>query len=196
MTRWKLVTAIDVCFEIAMVLVPAYVFSTLQMSVQRKITVMAAFAFRVGVAIIFIVYLESYIHFRQHGKDSIGAVNSIILQEVLIAYSLISATIPCLKGFLGRFQTGDLAKLSESETRQTYGSRGGAQSQSYALSSLDREGMSRRRPTQKDFIQLQPVNVEHSATASGGDNTSASLRSFGSEQMIIHKRTEVDIVHQ
>ncbi|KAK4550011.1 hypothetical protein LTR36_002978 [Oleoguttula mirabilis] len=195
-TRWKIVTAVDVCFEAAMVLVPAYVFSKLQMSFKRKVTVISAFSFRIGVAILFIVYFKSYMDFRLHGKDSIGAVNNIVLQQTLIAYSLISATIPCLKGFLGRFQTGDLARLSEGGTRYAYGTRGGTHSESYALSLLDRDALSRRRPAQKHRIKLQPASVEHMAMASGGDNASASVRSFGSEQMIIHKRTEFDVVSQ
>ena len=44
--HWQVVVAIDVCFEALMVIMPAYVFSTLQMTITRKVTVTLAFGFR------------------------------------------------------------------------------------------------------------------------------------------------------
>ena len=46
MVRRKVVTALDVLLEIGLLVLPAYLFSTLRMSVERKLTVTAAFGFR------------------------------------------------------------------------------------------------------------------------------------------------------
>lgn len=109
----------------------------------------------------------------------------------------MSATIPCLKGFLGRFQTGDLAKLSEGDTTYASGSRSESHGQSYALSSLDHKGgaVSRNRQAKAQSTDFRPDFAENSAVAyaeRGEDNSNGSVRSFGSEQMIIHRRVEVE----
>lgn len=160
--------------------------------------VVGAFAFRLGVAALFIAYLESYEAYRHHGRKSIGAVNNIILQQMLLAWALISSTIPCTVGFLSRFQTGDLAALSDSGTRYGYGSNGPSQQgQSYVLSSMDRPAIGRTRRATKDFVKLQPDNGQHSAQAyagAGGDDASMSVRTFASDElMIINKRVDISV---
>ncbi len=65
-----------------------------------------------------------YISFREHGRPSIEAVDFLGLQQTLLAYGLMAATIPCLRGFLGRFRTGDLARLTESEIMHSDGAKG------------------------------------------------------------------------
>lgn len=41
-------TGIDVCLEATLVMLPAYLFSTVKMSVKRKFVVTSAFVFRCG----------------------------------------------------------------------------------------------------------------------------------------------------
>ena len=164
------------------------------------------------VAGLFIAYLESYAQFRDHGQPSIGTVYALILQQTLLAYALMSATIPCLKGFLGRFRTGDLATLSESATGygqsygQSYGQNSnrsgrhgsGGHGQSFALKSLDRTGVNlgTGKRTNDGPSNLRPDDIQNStlvySDAVEGDNGSAT--SFGSEQMIIHRKVEWNVV--
>ncbi|KAK1041484.1 hypothetical protein LTR74_018612 [Friedmanniomyces endolithicus] len=170
------------------------------MSARRKITVTAVFGFRLGVAGLLIAYLEFYVGFLQHGRGSIDVVDYTILQQVLLGYSLSSATIPCLKGFLGRFQTGDLARLSEDEvTKYENGSNPASHGNSYALAALDGNGKSRSRVSRSHFVRLQHEVREQSAQAyvthSGEDNR-ASVRSFGSDRMFIQRTVDIDIVRQ
>lgn len=124
----------------------------------------------------------------------------MVWQQVLCGYSLITATTPCLKGFLGRFRTEDLARVTESPSySRSYGqaSRTTPHPQSYVLESLDHHG-SRRRPPNGEFSTLtcRPAGVLHSATAyaeASGDNGDGSVKSFGSEQMIIHRKVEYGV---
>ncbi|KAK3073972.1 hypothetical protein LTR53_003976 [Teratosphaeriaceae sp. CCFEE 6253] len=199
--RWEVLVGVDSCLEAVLVVVPGYVFNTLQMRVRRKVTVTTAFAFRLGVIGFLVAFLKSYIDFLQHGRASIDSVDHLILQQALLAYALSSATIPCLKNFLGRFQTGDLARLSENEmTRYGTGSHSASQGQSYNMHSLDREGRSKKRASRSHFVKLQPdAAAEHSARVYAVQNdrdNGMSVRSFGSDQMIIRKKTDIDIVHQ
>ncbi len=98
----------------------------------------------ISVPALFIAYLILYTSFRKHGRPSIDAVDSLVLQQTLIAYSLMAATIPGLKSFLGRFRTGDLTRLAESEIMESdvprewvSRSKSTPRGQSYALSSMD-----------------------------------------------------------
>ena len=158
------------------------------------------------VAGLFVAYLVSYKTFRESGRPSIDAVDYLILQQVMLAYGLMSATIPCLKSFLGRFRTGDLAKLTESEVMESYNlrensstSRSRSHGQSLALTSMDRRGgvgQGKRAKTQLPAM-LRPDDTYHTTQAyaqRSSDNGSGSNRSSGSQQMIIHRRVDFDVV--
>ena len=192
------------------------------MSVARKLIVIGAFCFRLGyvtvyrttisvsssisVAGLFIAYLMSYTAFREHGRPSIDAVDSLILQQVLLAYNLMSATIPCLKNFLGRFRTGDLVKLTESEVMQSHDlreysltSRSRSHGQSFALSSMDRQrgvGKVKRAKSQPPAI-FRPEDIQnttHAYAQRSGDNGSGSIGSSESQHMFIHRRVDFTVV--
>jgi hypothetical protein len=47
-SRWKAVTGIDVCFELILVIIPAYLFSPVKINLEKKLAVFGAFVFRVG----------------------------------------------------------------------------------------------------------------------------------------------------
>jgi hypothetical protein len=143
--------------------------------------------------------------FQSHGETNIGATAIMIWQQVLIALALMTATIPCLKGFLGRFKTSDLARLSEYQSTYVFSTNNNTRrrnhNRSYALSTMNREGGSRQRRN-RSLPSENPTernDKEHSVTAFSegsrtGDNTSE--RSFGSERMIIHRRFDFDVSAQ
>ena len=127
-------------------------------------------------------------------------MNTLIWQQVLCGYSLISATTPCLKGFLGRFRTEDLARVTEgSSGTKTYGqnSRTMTNPETYVLESLDRKGSRRRPPTDEPgVLACHPADMLHSATAyadGSGDNGDGSVKSFGSQRMMIHRKVEYGV---
>ena len=153
-----------------------------------------------SVAGIFIAYLEAYVNFRKYGGTSIDAVDTLVWQQVLCGYSLVSATTPCLKGFLGRFRTEDFARVTEgSSGTRSYGhsSRTRTDPETYVLESLDGK-ISRNRPPNDEptVLACGPADVQHSATAyaeGSGDNGDGSVKSFGSERMMIHRKVEYDV---
>ena len=159
-----------------------------------------------SVPAIFIVYLDTYIKFRKHGGTSIDAVGTLVWQQVLCGYSLVSATTPCLKGFLGRFRTEDLARVTEgSYGTRTYGqnSRSRANQDTYVLESIDRKNSLRRPPPPPPIIDepavlaARPAVPLEGATAYAAeafaDSGDGSVKSFGSERMMIHRKVEYDV---
>ncbi|KAG8525329.1 uncharacterized protein KY384_008973 [Bacidia gigantensis] len=200
LARWKVVAAVDVCLEIMLVVIPAILFYSVKISKVRKATIIVAFLPRILVPAIFITYLEAYIRFRKYGGSSIEAVGTLVWQQVLCGYSLVSATTPCLKGFLGRFHTEGIAGTLES----SYGNRAYGQNSTtrtnpdvYALESLDRKNSTKRPPkTEPVSLACYPGEAIHSATAYGGplgDHSASSVKSFGSERMMIHRKIEYDV---
>ena len=148
------------------------------------------------VAALFIGYVVSLTAYSRKGRPAVDAVDYLTLQQALLSYSLMSATIPCLKGFLGRFQTGDLARLTESELMCSRGSRFGTEtnSRSHRLSTMDRQRVGKAERTQDELtVSLRPDVLQDSRVyaQTGGDN--GSIRSYGSDQMIIHRRVDIDV---
>jgi len=159
----------------------------------------------ISVPALFITYLILYTSFREHGRPSIDAVDSLVLQQTLLAYGLMAATIPGLKGFLGRFRTGDLTRLAESEIMESdvlrewvSRSKSTPRGQSYVLSSMDgqKPGKVRRAKNQLSAM-LQPDGTHHATHAWAerqDDQGRSSIPSSGSEQMIIHRTIDFDVV--
>lgn len=46
--RWTSIAVVDAVFEITLVALPAYLFAPFRMPLSRKVTVAAAFSFRLG----------------------------------------------------------------------------------------------------------------------------------------------------
>ena len=154
-----------------------------------------------SVAALFIVFLRAYVQYRQHGRPTIDIVDTMVLQQILCGYSLMSATTPCLKGFLAGFRTGDLTRLSDENT--TYGMSHGQTSgrrtrqQSYALETLKSEHQEESPQADESAgLAHRPPEVFSSASAyaePSGENGDGSVNSFGSEQMIIHRKVEFGV---
>ena len=63
------------------------------------------------------MYLKTHTHIARTFSTGTGIVSTILWQETLIGYSLISATIPCLKNFIEGFTTGGAATITEGTSR-------------------------------------------------------------------------------
>jgi len=111
-------------------------------------------------------------------------------------YSFISATIPCMRSFLGAFGSPRLAVTSPGNTMQSgYGSRG------IALCTLkepfrgEKGRAALARVSSK--ANLRPdglfygVDIRHEERKRAGDGN--SLASDGSEQMIIRRDTQIRV---
>ena len=127
-------------------------------------------------------------------------MGTLVWQQVLCGYSLVSATTPCLKGFLGKFRTEDLARVPEgSSGTRTYDRNSSTRTnpESYVLESLNRKSSRIRPPNDEPTVLARrPADALHSATAYAeafGDNGDGSVKSFGSERMMIHRKVEFDV---
>jgi hypothetical protein len=133
---------------------------------------------------------------NDHGRASIGLVPTLILQELWLTYSFLSATVPCLRPLLGAFNSGALlmtAPGGSSTQRSGYASR------SIALETFKRsfrgtESEVNRKTSAGNLRPDEPfygVNIGHDDQRVAGEG--ASLASDGSEQMIIRRDTQIRI---
>ena len=142
----------------------------------------------------------AYLDFRQNGGTSIDAVDSLLWQQVLCGYCLVSATTPCLNGFLRQFRTHDLAKVTEDSSGTTTYDQA-------CLSRIHPETYSVEMDPCKNNGQLptgaaaptmacRPGDITHSATAyaeAAEDEGNKSVKNFGSERMLIHHKVEFGV---
>lgn len=151
--RLYLIVIVNLVEEACIIILSSYLWLRLQMRKATKFVVFGLFAFRAGyvewsqgqlnmsgnddcrVAAILIGYLLAFTRYHTRVQDSAGIVTPLMWQEALLGYSLISATIPTMKRFLGRFATGYLVRLPGKDITSTKitGTRHGA---SYPLSTF------------------------------------------------------------
>jgi len=146
--------------------------------------------------VLFIIYLILLTAYSRKGRPAVDAVDYLTLQQALLSYSLMSTTIPCLKGFLGRFQTGDLARLTETELMYSRGSRSGTETnnRSQRLSTMDRQRVGKAERIQDEHtVSLRPDGLQDSRVYAHTSGDNGSIRSYRSDQMIIHRRVDIDV---
>ncbi|KAH8807567.1 hypothetical protein F5884DRAFT_857144 [Xylogone sp. PMI_703] len=106
--RWRLIVGFDILTELALFFLTVYLVCGLRMSRQKKRIVVLGFSFRlplIALAILHVYYVGSTIHSTNASFDQI--IPSIY-EQVEMGWSLIAATIPCLKGFVADLGTGYL----------------------------------------------------------------------------------------
>jgi hypothetical protein len=146
--------------------------------------------------ILIAVYVTSYRSFFSHGRSNIGIVATLVWQEVLLCFALVSATIPVLKGFIGRFTTADLVCIdpSGSGLRSHQNSSNAAYGDSYAMRSLSRpEHRSHSSKEEGDTIMLRPKADGEMTMDIYHDNhprEDESIGSAGSDQLGIYRRVD------
>lgn len=155
--RYEIAVITDVFTDILLVVVPAYLVCQLQMTTKLKVQVITVFAFRlplVPLPILSLLNFHKSLHSTNPGVDRTPA---IIFQQTQLCFSLIAATLPCLKSFIRSFDTG--SGLNVNYTSNGYGSSGdGAGKSWYRMHSITREGSASgdlkviRRPFTRDGL--------------------------------------------
>lgn len=74
------------------------------------------YIFRLIVLGFSIAVTVTYFQFLRGGRNSIGIVNAVVWEEVLLAFSIISASFPCLRTFLWAFMSRGECPPSPSTT--------------------------------------------------------------------------------
>ncbi|KAJ6779969.1 hypothetical protein PWT90_03347 [Aphanocladium album] len=104
--RWAVITAIDIFTEVAAWLLIVELTWNVNMSVARKLQVIMAFSFRLPLIILSAVHLAYFSKYPSSDQPQFAIIDSLLFQQAMISWSLISATVPNLKNFLKSFSIG------------------------------------------------------------------------------------------
>jgi hypothetical protein len=110
--RYKIIVILDAAIEVLLVIMPIYYCWKLLTSLPIRIRVIAVFAFRLPVAAIAVVYLNTWEASLNGENPGVDCAIPIVLQQCQLLTSLMAGTIPCLKSFLRSFDTGSGAKAT------------------------------------------------------------------------------------
>ncbi|PGH15913.1 hypothetical protein AJ79_02080 [Helicocarpus griseus UAMH5409] len=103
---WGAYTAFDITTELSLLAMTAYLVWGLQLAWKRKAIVVFAFAFRLPVIAFGITRFIYLLPALKSDDAFIDAAPGTICTEILLHYSLMAATIPCLQPFVVAFNTG------------------------------------------------------------------------------------------
>ncbi|KAH7136316.1 hypothetical protein EDB81DRAFT_693349 [Dactylonectria macrodidyma] len=217
-TRWAVITSIDIITEVLAWALIVQLSWTVSMSFTRKCQVAMAFSFRIPLIALSAVHL-AYLHKYPHSDEpQFSVTNSLLLQQAMISWSLISATVPNLKNFLKSFSIGmgfplafdltmygssnayALQSMENSRSRATTSSaaRAGAGA-STSVSMHDRSESEPRRPHnwRPDQVSTQ-TTVAHRYGNNSRDNLSEEeeVSRTGSQELIINKEVAWNVTYE
>ncbi|KAG6365773.1 hypothetical protein INS49_007384 [Diaporthe citri] len=98
--RWQIITAFDIITEILICFLPVVFVWSNTMSLCLKFQVFLAFAFRLPLIALSVAHLSLFEQYIKSASPLFEISGSLLLQQVTLTYSLISATIPNLKSFM------------------------------------------------------------------------------------------------
>ncbi|KAI9710043.1 MAG: hypothetical protein M1812_007507 [Candelaria pacifica] len=213
--RWIAVGSLGLVIEVLLLGLPVYLVWNLQMPLMSKAIVVFAFAFRLPVLVAGIFRLRYLVPTVNSVDYTFDTVYGIVCTQIELHYSLMAATIPCMKPFVKAFNTGYLGTAAR-QTNYAYGYATGTfaddktnHGRSFALQSMrsrSQEDSKRAEPQHQKSTNnlklrekdLRPdmvdstVYVEHSQ----GQEESGSVTSHGSDQMIIRRTVGWDIRYE
>ncbi|EXJ56542.1 hypothetical protein A1O7_06886 [Cladophialophora yegresii CBS 114405] len=179
--RWKVIGALDIISELAIVLMAIYLVWGLFTTFSKKAIVVGAFAFRLGNIIAICFRLANFDKPERVSNPTLAEAIFIVWTQTELCYSLISATIPSLRPFVTNLNTqfGGMGAADSSSGYASHGDRGGTKyttKNTFKLSKLRSANRSattsaNRGDTYTDFATRQ-------APASGLDGRS-DLYSYG-----------------
>lgn len=106
LSRWKGIAFADMSLEIVSFLIPLVLLKELNMACKLKFQVVMAFVFRLPMAALAFFHLRSVVHLTvESDQPRLAATESVALLQVTLTWSVMSATIPNLRGFVSSFTT-------------------------------------------------------------------------------------------
>ena len=154
---------------------------------------------RFRVVILSILHLHYVANYANSSNPGITIVSVIVLQQVELCWSLISATIPNLKSFVKSFSSGFGLRLDPSQT-QAYGSgRGARTANTYEMNSGLGNGTAKSRSAGRSYIvaeETPPFPAKGSLASKLNDGREPSIDSGGSQDHIIRKDVQWDIHYE
>lgn len=188
------------------------------MSLCLKFQVFLAFAFRLPLIAFSAAHLSLFDEYVRSTSPLFEISGSLLLQQVMLTYSLISATIPNLKSFMKSFSTGLGVSFG------FMGKDPGASSETYALQAFTTHSGRRRNKPPENFPsgslydganepsggqqpRLRPGSIQHEVlihhspdrTSENGSSATEDARGVsrcGSRDMIIKKEIQWNVYHE
>ncbi|KAH7064015.1 hypothetical protein BKA63DRAFT_176967 [Paraphoma chrysanthemicola] len=192
-TRWSIITGLDVATESILLFLPPYMVWQLQMRIENKLRVIAAFGFRLCVIVLSVLHLHAWISYTNGSPSPFSIARTLIYQQVLLTVSLITATIPNMKAFLQSLS----ARWGEADHR-TYGNYGSGRI--YGTGTYELKSMNSKQPHQPEGAVKRPYTEPifeadgHATTRGASDRCSIDSTSGGSQDLIIRKETTWTVV--
>lgn len=198
-TRWAVITGVDVFLECLLVAMTVVNVIPLQLSITIKVQIIVSFAFRI-ICIVFSVLHFYYVkNFVDYSNDGLNVVQAINMMQLGLCWSIISATIPTLKAFVKSFNSGfglgvDTAtayfgSAPHSAARHNYELskiKGAQQSQQQSHSSSVQVQQSANR-SRVSADHEQPVSKSSVDSDAQTHDRTQSITSNGSQERIIRK---------
>ncbi|KAF7186246.1 hypothetical protein HII31_12321 [Pseudocercospora fuligena] len=199
--RWAVITLFDGLTELIILAMPIWFISKNQLKASKKRIVIFVYSFRLIVIAFSIATTASYFNFLKDGRNSIDISPVIAWQEVLLAFSLISASFPCLRSFLWAFMSRGLMTMYGNTTASASDPRshmGSMQLRSMNKSHVSRNESEAGLTTGEGRLRLRPERSEYHVdirgdSARGQKRSTTDLnpakRSDDSDRMIISMET-------
>lgn len=206
--RWRVTTAMDIATEIIGCFLPCALVWDLKMPPRIKFHIVMAFILRLPLIALAVVHLHSVYTFQDSRMPSLAASENLFWLQTMVTWSLVSATVPNLRGLLKSFDTQfgmgmprvqsgrgqndayPLVTIGGSSSRSK--KAGTIVSPRIGHTSRDTSGYEdhRRESSQQPSITQPTVNEEHSSSASimEGDGIQALSRN-GSQEHILQQQT-------
>ncbi|RKL30781.1 hypothetical protein BFJ72_g11346 [Fusarium proliferatum] len=197
--RWGVITAIDILTEILTWLLVLHLSWSVNISFARKCQVVTAFSFRIPLIAISSVHLAYSQTYPTSLEPQFAVTNTLICQQVMIAWSLISATMPNLKNFLKSFSIGMGFPVAFDFTMS-------GSSKAYALQSLrnNRSTNAASATATAHSANWRPDQVSNQTTAahrsirsnSRDVSEEGSSSRAGSQELIINKEVAWNVTYE
>ncbi|KIW69402.1 hypothetical protein PV04_05281 [Phialophora macrospora] len=195
--RWQLITAFDVVTEGLLILIVICVVWPVHLAFSMKCQVVLAFSFRLVVAALAILHLHYIADYTGSDNPGIAIVPVIVIQQVQLCWSLISATIPNLKSFVKSFSSGFGIQLDPSLT-QAYGS-GRQTTRGYEMGSINGSGTTKSKSggrSHHDNEETLPIPLKNKLTGGREHDSIDSGGSQGSQDHIIRKDVQWNVHYE
>ena len=104
--RYMVVVISDGITDFMLAFIPTYLCRRLQMNIVFKLQILGVFALRLPLTVLAGLFYKTWSSSLHGENPGVERTTALIYQQSQLCFSLIAATIPCLKSFIQSFDTG------------------------------------------------------------------------------------------
>ncbi|KAH6643425.1 hypothetical protein BKA67DRAFT_632884 [Truncatella angustata] len=207
--RWRGITITDIVTEILIFLLPIALMWPLNMTMKRKFQVSLAFSFRFIVVIFSALHLAHFNEYPSSAQPQFAVTKTLLFQQTMVAWALISATIPNLKAFMRSFSMGmgfaqgfgDSTNDSHSYPLQSLSNRSTARSQRHMRAPRQHDDQGRDEdhdggPVLRPDIANHFSAITHRERSVEHDDDTHSIGKSSSQELIITRKVQWGIEYE